>query len=62
MPGTQQVQYYGLLNKVRKTEEIRAVKNEYFRKWRKENRDRVKKIQNNYWSRKAKEQKQKSKL
>lgn len=42
------------------TEEIRAVKNEYFRKWRKENRDRVKKIQNDYWTRKAKEQKQKS--
>lgn len=44
------------------TEEIRATKNQYMRKWRKENRERVKKIQNDYWSRKAKEQKQKSQL
>lgn len=44
------------------TEEIRATKNAYFRKWRKENRSRVKKIQNDYWARKAQEQKQKSQI
>ena len=37
------------------TEEIRKAKNEYFRTWRKNNRDKVKKAQERYWEKVAKE-------
>ena len=35
------------------SELVRSVKNEYFRKWRKENRDKVKRTQEKYWQKKA---------
>lgn len=36
-------------------EEIKEAKNEYFRTWRKNNRDKVKQAQERYWKKVAKE-------
>lgn len=36
------------------SEEAKAKRNEYMRKWRKANADKVKKNAENYWERKAK--------
>lgn len=36
-------------------EKIKKAKNEYFRTWRKNNRDKVKKAQERYWEKVAKE-------
>lgn len=36
------------------TEEARRLKNEYARKWRSKNKDKVKAAQQRYWERKAK--------
>jgi hypothetical protein len=36
------------------SEEARQERAEYFRKWRAENKDRVKKINANYWEKRAK--------
>lgn len=37
------------------TEEIKRAKKEYFKTWRKNNRDKVKKVQERYWEKVAKE-------
>lgn len=34
-------------------EEARKLRNEYMRKWRKKNKDKVKEAQERYWERKA---------
>lgn len=39
-------------------EEIKKAKNEYFRAWRKNNRDKVKKAQERYWEKVAKKNKE----
>ena len=43
-------------------EEIKAIKNEYFRAWRRNNRDKIRKAQNKYWEKKAKTIKQNSQI
>lgn len=43
-------------------EEIKKAKNEYFRTWRKNNRDKVKKAQEKYWEKIAKEKQRNSQM
>ena len=42
------------------TEEARAARNAYHRKWRKENPEKAKKIQDRYWAKKAASERQKT--
>lgn len=44
------------------TEEIKKTKNEYFRTWRKNNRDKVRQAQQRYWEKVAKEKQRKSRM
>ena len=40
------------------SKEARQARNEYMREWRRKNKDKIKKHQENYWEKKAKESQQ----